>query len=330
MIQQVQGKRLKMAEIGRCRVYGPVPSRRLGMSLGVDLVPFKVCPFDCIYCQLGPTRVISVKRENFFPVQPLVEEVGRALERGPRPDVITLAGSGEPTLYKPLGRLISALKAITDIPVVLLTNGALFGDPVLRREAALADMVLPSLDAGDEGLFRIMNRPHESLALERVVAGLETFRSEYAGPIWLEVMVVAGLSDGEPQVRLVAEQARRIRPDRIHLNTPVRPSPLGPSAIVPQERLEALCSLFAPVAEVVADFKPGRGTRGDRIGEIEEQVLDLLARRPCTVEDAAAGLAASPNEVVKALAALESSGRIESRIHDMRRFYSAKGNKEKG
>ena len=327
MIQQDKGKRLKMDESGRRRVYGPVPSRRLGMSLGVDLVPFKVCPYDCIYCQLGPTRLLSARGENFFPVPALVEEVRCALDRGPRPDVITLAGSGEPALYKPLGRLIRSLKVITDIPVVLLTNGALFGDPEIRREAALADRVLPSLDAGDEGLFRIMNRPHESLTLEGVVTGLEIFRGEYAGPIWLEVMVVAGLSDGEPQMRLVAEQAWRMRPDRIHLNTPVRPSPLGPSAVVSQERLQALCSLFTPVAEVIADFKPGREARADTIGEIEERLLELLSRRPCTLEDAAAGLAAAPNEVVKALAALESSGRVESHIHDIRRFYWAPGKK---
>jgi wyosine [tRNA(Phe)-imidazoG37] synthetase (radical SAM superfamily) len=328
MIQQARGKRLESAEIGRRRVYGPVPSRRLGMSLGVDIVPFKVCPYDCIYCQLGPTRLVSTRRETFFPVHALVEQVKHAVDRGPRPDVITLAGSGEPTLYKPLGRLIRALKAITDIPVVLLTNGALFADPEIRREAALADRVLPSLDAGDEGLFRIMNRPRESITLERVVRGLETFRDEYAGPIWLEVMVVAGLSDGEPQARLLAEQARRIRPDRIHLNTPVRPSLLGPSAIVPQDRLQAICSLFTPAAEVIADFKPAREERGDRIGAIEGRLFELLARRPCTVEDAAAGLAAAPNEVVKALSALESSGRIESTIHDLHRFYSAKGNKK--
>jgi len=323
MRQQDQGTRLKTSQARRRRVYGPVPSRRLGMSLGVDLVPFKVCPYDCVYCQLGPTRLLSTRRESFFPVPALVEEVRRALDRGPRPDVITLAGSGEPTLYKPLGRLIRSLKAITDIPVVLLTNGALFGDPEIRREAALADRVLPSLDAGDEGLFRIMNRPHESLSLEGVVRGLETFRGEYAGPIWLEVMVVAGLSEGEPRMRLVAEQARRIGPDRIHLNTPVRPSPLGPLAIVSRERLEALCSFFTPVAEVIADFKPGREARAAQAGEMEERLLELLSRRPCTVEDAAAGLAAAPNEVVKALAALESSGRIESHIHDIRRFYWA-------
>ncbi|MGA9751783.1 MAG: radical SAM protein [Acidobacteriota bacterium] len=325
MIRPGLGRCAAKAPAGRRRVYGPVPSRRLGLSLGVDLVPFKVCPYDCIYCQLGPTRRLTTQREAFFPVEGLVEEVKRALERGPRPDVITLAGSGEPTLYTPLGGLIQALKAVTDIPVVLLTNGALFGDPALRREAALADRVLPSLDAGDEGFFRYVNRPHESLTLESVVAGLEVFRREYAGPIWLEVMVLAGLTDREPRPRLIAEQARRIGPDRIHLNTPVRPSALGPEAMAEPERLEELCALFTPTAEVVADFTPARASRGRGDNDLQKGLLELLSRRPCTMEDAAAGLGAAPNEVVKALAALEAAGRVGSRVHGQRRFYQVQG-----
>ncbi|MGC8722582.1 MAG: radical SAM protein [Acidobacteriota bacterium] len=325
MTRPLPGKHPAKASAGRRRVYGPVPSRRLGLSLGVDLVPFKACPYDCIYCQLGSTRRLTTQREAFFPVEGLVEEVRRALERGPRPDVITLAGSGEPTLYTPLGELIQALKAITNLPVVLLTNGALFGDPALRREAALADRVLPSLDAGDEEFFRTVNRPHESLTLESVVAGLEAFRREYAGPIWLEVMVLAGFTDREPRLRLIAEQARRIRPDRIHLNTPVRPSALGPEAIVRRERLEKMRALFTPAAEVMADFTPARSARVRGEEDLQKGLLELLSRRPCTVEDAAAGLGAAPNEVVKALAVLEAVGRVGSRMHGQRRFYQVQG-----
>jgi wyosine [tRNA(Phe)-imidazoG37] synthetase (radical SAM superfamily) len=308
-------------------VYGPVPSRRLGLSLGVDLVPFKACPCDCVYCQLGPTRRLTTERETFFPVAVLVEQVQRALEKGPRPDVITLGGSGEPTLYVPLGGLIEALKTITDIPVVLLTNGALFGDEAIRREAALADRVLPSLDAGDEEMFRAVNRPHESLTLASIVAGLEAFRREYAGPIWLEVMVVAGITDREPPMRLIAEKARRIAPDRIHLNTPVRPSSLGASGAVSRERLQAFARLFTPEAEVIADFKPSPVEANHRSGGLEDRLLDLISRRPCTVEDAAAGLAAAPNEVVKALAVLELSGQVTSRMQGSRRFYQAEGDR---
>lgn len=302
-----------------------MPSRRLGLSLGVDLVPFKVCPYDCLYCQLGGTRRLTTERETFFPVEQLVEHVGEALRRGPRPDVITLGGSGEPTLYEPLGALIEALKSAIGIPVVLLTNGALFGDASIRGEAVLADRVLPSLDAGDEEAFRAVNRPHESLTLEAVVSGLESFRKQYAGPIWLEVMVLAGITDNEAQMARLAEKARRISPDRIHLNTPVRPSPLGLSARVPQDRLQEFCGLFSPPAEVIAEYKRSAEAKDSRSGDLEERLIDLLSRRPCTVEDAAAGLAAAPNEIVKVLAGLESEGRVVSRIHGARCFYQLAG-----
>jgi wyosine [tRNA(Phe)-imidazoG37] synthetase (radical SAM superfamily) len=307
-------------------VYGPVPSRRLGLSLGVDLVPFKACPYDCVYCQLGPTRRLTTSRQTFASVAAVVQSVRRALERGPEPDVITLAGSGEPTLYKPLGKLIESLKRISKTPVALLTNGALFSDSAVRREAALADLVLPSLDAGDEGFFRYVNRPHPSLTLEKVAAGLEAFRREYGGPIWLEVMVVAGLTDRPPRMKFIAEKVRRIAPDRVHLNTPVRPCPLGLSAVVPPGRLEELCRLFSPAAEAVADYRAGRA-RGPRPSPAGagERLMALLARRPCTVEDAAEGLGASPNEIVKALSALQAQGAVRSRAHGERVFFWAGG-----
>ncbi|MGC8763315.1 MAG: radical SAM protein [Acidobacteriota bacterium] len=306
-------------------VYGPVPSRRLGLSLGVDLVPFKACPYDCIYCQLGPTRRLTASRQTFASVAAVVQSVRRALERGPEPDVITLAGSGEPTLYKPLGKLIESLKELSKVPVALLTNGALFGDGAVRREAALADLVLPSLDAGDEGFFRYVNRPHPSLTLEKVAAGLEAFRREYGGPVWLEVMVVAGLTDRRPRLELIAERVRRIAPDRVHLNTPVRPSPLGPSAVVPPERLEEFCALFTPRAEVIAEYPARPLAVGASTEAVEKQLLGLLARRPCTVEDAAAGLGAPANEILKALSALQAAGRVQSRSHAGKVFFWAEG-----
>lgn len=304
-------------------VYGPVPSRRLGRSLGVDLVPMKSCPYDCIYCQLGPTRRLTVRRQTFAPVACIVDEVRRALDRGAPPDAITLAGSGEPTLYTPLGGLIAALKAITQIPVVLLTNGALFGDADLRREAALADRVLPSLDAGDEEFFQAVNRPHDTLTLEKVVAGLEAFRAEYAGPIWLEVMVVARRTDRGLRLQRTAKQGQRIRPDRIQLNTPVRPGRLDRSAIVARERLEALCALFTPRAEVIADFEPTPGSGFEDREALQRRLLDLLARRPCTLDDAVAGLSASPNAVVKALAALQSVGLVRQKHQGPQSYFVA-------
>jgi wyosine [tRNA(Phe)-imidazoG37] synthetase (radical SAM superfamily) len=290
------------------QVYGPVPSRRLGASLGVDLVPFKVCSYDCVYCQLGPTRRISCEREAFLPPARLIEEIRRALVQGPLPDVITLAGSGEPTLYEPLGELIRALKALTGIPVALLTNGALFWKPEVRRDAALADLVLPSLDAGDEATFQAVNRPHPRLTLEETLQGLEAFRDEFRGSLWLEVMMVSGLNTREDQVRAIAREARRFRPDRVQLNTPVRPSRLGPEAIVAPDRLQAWCPLFTPAAEVIAAFQGTPSPTAAPTSLLAERLRELLARRPCTVEDASRGLSAAPAEVSKALAILLERG----------------------
>lgn len=302
-------------------IYGPVPSRRLGASLGVDLVPFKVCCYDCAYCQLGPTRRLSCEREAFVPPGRLVEEVRQALVQGPLPDVITLAGSGEPTLYEPLGELIQELKALTGIPVVLLTNGALFWKPDIRQDAALADLVLPSLDAGDEATFQIVNRPFPGLTLEEILQGLQAFRAEFTGALWLEVMLAAGLNTREDQVRAIARGARRLRPDRIQLNTPVRPSRLGPTAILPPDRLQACCSLFTPEAEVIAAYQGPCSPSEARVSSLVERLADLLARRPCTVEDLSLGLSAPPNEVVKALAFLQGRGRVRREQQGERTFY---------
>jgi wyosine [tRNA(Phe)-imidazoG37] synthetase (radical SAM superfamily) len=182
---------------------------------------------------------------------------------------------------------------------------------------------MPSLDAGDEATFQAVNRPHADLSLEKVIEGLAAFRSEFAGSLWLEVMLVSRMNSQENQIRSIAREARRLRPDRIQLNTPVRPSCLGPDAIVTPDRLQAWCSLFTPTAEVIAAFKglPSRYTAP--IMPLAERLLDLLARRPCTVADASQGLSATPNEVIKALAILQDRGEVRREQQGERTFYVA-------
>jgi wyosine [tRNA(Phe)-imidazoG37] synthetase (radical SAM superfamily) len=306
----------------RRHVYGPVPSRRLGASLGVDVVPLKVCPYDCIYCQLGPTRTLSAERSLYFPVEEILADVDRRLRLWPPPDVITVAGSGEPTLYAGLGALLDGIKRITDMRVALLTNGALFHRADVRAEAARADIVLPSLDAGDEATFRGVNRPVSGLTLNKVVEGLAAFRREYRGEIWLEVMVVAGITDTPEHVRAIAALARRIAPDRIQLNTPVRPTFDERAAPVPAARLAELARLFSPAAEVIAEWGEGHDQALSRAPESEE-VLALLRRRPCTADDVAAGLGLHPNAVVKALAGLEQQGEVHCVLSGGRVFWHA-------
>jgi wyosine [tRNA(Phe)-imidazoG37] synthetase (radical SAM superfamily) len=304
------------------RVYGPVPSRRLGASLGVDVVPLKVCPYDCIYCQLGPTRTLTAERAFFFSVEEVLAGVERRMRLWPPPDVITMAGSGEPTLYAGLGALIEGIKRLTDTPVVVLTNGALFHRADVRAEAARADIVLPSLDAGDEATFQLVNRPVPGLTLEQVVDGLAAFHRAYRGEVWLEVMVVAGITDTPEHIRAIARLARRIAPDRIQLNTPVRPTFEERAAPVPASRLAELGRLFSPAAEVIAEWGEG-GDQALRRAPESEEVLALLRRRPCTVDDVAAGLGLHPNPVVKTLAGLEHQGEVRRVLSGGRVFWHA-------
>jgi len=304
-------------------VYGPVPSRRLGASLGVDVVPLKVCSYDCIYCQLGATRELTRTRRAFFPASEVLAEVGERLRRWPPPDVITIAGSGEPTLYAGLGEVIDGIKGMTEIPVALLTNGALFCRPDVRREAARADLVLPSLDAGDEETFRMVNRPAPGLTLEEVVNGLAEFRREFHGKIWLEVMVLAGITETPEQIRAIARLAYRIAPDRIQLNTAVRPTFNEAAAPVTAERLAELSRFFTPEAEVIAEWG-GRHRDGPaRRAPQSDAVLALLRRRPCTVDDIAGGLNLHPNAVLKALGSLEREGEVHRVLRDGHVFWHA-------
>jgi wyosine [tRNA(Phe)-imidazoG37] synthetase (radical SAM superfamily) len=295
---------------GRTRrlVYGPVGSRRFGVSLGVDPVPPKTCCYDCIYCQQGRTTRMSVERERFYPVEEVIAQVRDAVERGPRPDVVTLAGSGEPTLYRPLGRLIEELRAQTGAPVVLLTNGALASDPEVCEQAARADVVGPSLDAGDEETFQRINRPHPSIRFDRMVAGLRELSRRSRGRTDLEVFLARGVNDSDEQVRAIAEMARSIAPDSVQLNTAVRPVPGDLDLAVEPERLDVLAEAFGPTCRVIASFD--RVARR-RAGVDPARVLEVLERRPCTAEEIAASLGVSLPHVRMALSKLERLGRVE-------------------
>ena len=298
-------------------VYGPVPSRRLGRSLGVDLVPFKTCTYDCVYCQLGRTTSKSLRRGRWVDPKAVVAQVRDGLSS--KPDIIALAGSGEPTLDAGIGAVIDGIKAITGVPVAVITNGSLLGRPAVRRDLAAADIVLPSLDAPSEELYQRVNRPHASLHLDGLVEGLVSFRAAYKGEIWLEVMLLAGMTAREPEVRRLAGLVARIAPDRIQLNTAVRPPAESFAAPVDRATLDELAALFTPHAEVIADLPASAGNGV----AAEADVLELVCRRPCTVADIAAGLGIHRGEALKAATALVNRGAVELHTHEGRSFYLA-------
>ncbi len=272
------------------RVFGPVYSRRLYKSLGIDLVPFKTCTQDCIYCQLGPTTCKSLERGSFCNVADIIEELEQKLKKV-SPDYITLAGSGEPTLCKELGEIISKIKKITSIPVAVLTNGLLFFQPDVRADLLQADVVCPSLDAGNEYTFQRVNKPDPAIDFETFLNGLIQFRNEYKGKIWLEVLLIRDITE---EIIQIAQCSAQINPDRIHLNTVTRP-PADPSISgLTLSELEEFVCLFTPTAEVIAEYPTLPDTSIPQQKEIQyEDILSVLQRHPCSLSELSFALGVS-------------------------------------
>ena len=299
-------------------LFGPVPSRRLGRSLGVDLIPPKTCPYDCIYCEVG--RTTCQTRERFaYQTEAIIEELADYLQNPDvRPDVITLAGSGEPTLNLGLGRIIREIKAMSPIPVAVLTNGALLYLPEVRRELAAADLVLPSLDAGRAETYAAINRPLPELSFESLLDGLRAFRREYQGRLWLEVMLLKGLNDTEEELTLLRRALQKIAPDKIQLNTAVRPVVDDSARPLDQAEMEAAAVLLGGPVEVIASF-----SRADIAGSPrqDEDLVDMLSRRPMTAPDLAQALGLPLVQVVARLKHLLDSGRISHNRYHNEEFY---------
>lgn len=299
-------------------VFGPVASRRLGRSLGVDLVPHKTCSYNCIYCQLGATTNRTIERGPYVSISGVMREVESKLASTAAPDYITLSGSGEPTLQVELGALIAGIKHITDRPVAVLTNGSLLGREDVQAELSAADLVIPSLDAGDATMFQRVNRPHPQLRFEQVVDGLIRFRRHFPGRVWLEVFLLAGLTTADDQMAKIRDLADGVAPDRIQLNTVVRPpaDPLARPASV--EELSHAAQLLGERAEVV-DERPDSDTTG-MVAPRADEITALLRRRPCTLDDLASGLGAHRLQVAKRVAELLRAQVIVMRQHG-RQFY---------
>ena len=292
-------------------VFGPVASRRLGLSLGVDVVPYKVCPYDCVYCQVGATTTATLQRSEFFPLALILDQLRDALQTGVDPDYITLSGCGEPTLYSRLGELVDAIRQMSDKPIAVITNGALLHDPGVRAGLLHTDLVLPSLDGGDEEVWRRVNHPCAHLRFSDVVEGLVTFAREYGGLIWLEVMLVEGAGDPGESVPALRRIIERVRPHRVQLNTIVRP-PVGSGVTgVSPQRLQEIADRLGPPAEIIASFS--RTPHSAPGAQGEEGILDLLARHPCTVADVVAGLGVNADRAQELLEGLCRSGRATLR-----------------
>ncbi|RLD93826.1 MAG: radical SAM protein [Aquificota bacterium] len=300
-------------------LFGPVPSRRLGLSLGVDLVPYKVCSYDCIYCEVGPTTLKTVERKKYVPLEEVKRELEAFWSLEVETDFITFSGFGEPTLHIGIGELISWIRERFPLPVAVLTNGSLLRDPQVRKELMGAHVVLPSLDAGTQEVYRVINRPHPSISFQDMVDGLEIFTRGFSGEVWLEVLLVKGVNDHPQELEALAGLVKRINPARVQLNTVVRPPAHGGEPLSLEE-LEALMPLFGPRAEVVA--YPTDKKAKEREG-LRDAIVETVARRPCSKEDIAKVLGVSALEVAKYLGELLDEGRLEAVRHGNQIFYKA-------
>ena len=303
------------------RIFGPVPSRRLGRSLGVDVVPYKTCTFDCVYCECGATSRLTCEREEFFPLEQILDELADALgELSVPPDVITLSGAGEPTLYSRLGELIAGAGAAGGLPVAVITNSSLLFIPEVRGELARADIVLPSLDAALEAPFRRTNRPHSSCTLARLIGGLGAFLDEYAGRVLFEILLVEGYNTDSDSLDALASFVSTHRVDSIQLNTAVRPGTERGVRPLSRARLAEICRLFGPRCEVVA----AAGTRARHEDfAAAGRILALIERRPCTAEDIHRALGVPLQGAVKLLEMLISRGCVVAGEHGGEIFYTA-------
>ena len=309
-------------------VYGPVPSRRLGRSLGIDPIPPKTCNWNCVYCQLGRTSPMTAVRRDYFPSDAIVAQVRSALEcRGSGEiDWLTFVGSGEPTLHVGLGQMIRRVKNFTDIPVAVITNGALLHRADVREELAAADAVLPSLDAGSETLYRRINRPLPQPNLERILEGLAAFRRDYAGKLWVEVMLVKDLNDNDEALYDLAAALRRFEPDEVHVSLPVRPP--AESWVEPPDE-EGLMRATVILSEAARLIHPVHGDF-DLSSDLDvvDAVLAVITRHPLREEELTRALHRwAPGGVAAALAELHASGRVRTITRLGQTFWSAAGAK---
>lgn len=306
-------------------LFGPVPSRRLGMSLGIDLVPHKVCTLNCIYCECGRTTKLTLERNEYVPYDAVVKELQHYLTNNPVPDYITFSGSGEPTLNSRIGDVLQFIKSnYPNIPVAVLTNGTLFYQKQVRTELLNADVVLPSLDAASDLSFRKINRPFHKLNINEYIKGLVDFRKEYSGKIWLEVLILPGYNDNPEDLQLLKEAFEKIKPDSIQLNTLDRPGTIDGLRTASKHELKQIVDFWnLDNVEIIAAAPERKKVKSYR-EDTETAIWETICRRPCTIDDLVKILGLHINEINKYLDVLESENKIESVRQERGLFYQRK------
>jgi len=306
-------------------LFGPVPSRRLGMSLGIDLIPKKVCSLNCVYCEVGKTTKLTTDRLEYVKFDKVVAELRDFMSSHPRIDYITFSGSGEPTLNSRIGDVLNFIKAnYPDVKTAVLTNGTLLTDKNLRQELLKADVILPSLDAAGQEAFKKINRPAHGILLQDYIQGLIDLRKEYEGKIWLEVLFLKGYNDSEDELIRLKEAIEKIKPDSVQLNTLDRPGTTEKLIPLSKDELQHIIDFWEfDNAEIIAS-QVERTTISSYRSDVASAILETIARRPCTLYDLHRLLGIHVNEINKYLGTLETEGKITAQSLDRGIFYELK------
>jgi len=281
-------------------LFGPVPSRRLGVSLGVDLIPYKVCSFDCVYCEVGKTTTLTTKAKEYITFYDVIDELKDYLSNRPKLDYITFSGSGEPLLNSKIGNIVEYLKKYyPEYKISLLTNASLLSDKDIKKKLLEIDLILPSLDAAEQRVFEKINRPHRALKIEDIIDGLIEFRRASRAQMWLEVFVLTGYNDSPEHMDMLKKALTRINPDRVQLNTLDRPGTvfdLEPASI---QDLQAIAELLSPLKTEVISSSAKNVQVDSFQQDIYDTILQTLQRRPCTDDDLCSLLGKHRNELNK-------------------------------
>ena len=304
-------------------IFGPVPSRRLGMSLGVDLILYKTCSYDCLYCQVGKTTSKTIDSDCFFQVRDVIEELERAMANN-SPDTITLAGSGEPTLHSKIDEVIASIRGITNVKIAVLTNGSCFWKDEIRERVLGADIILPTLCTASEKTFRLIHRPHPDINSSLVIEGLKKLRHDFKKELFLEVVLLSGINDTEEEIEKLKKTIGFISPDRIQLNTVVRPPSDSRALPVGRAKMEEVWEFFGEKAEIVAEGRE-RLSAGGKDG-LEEKIMDMAKRRPLRSADISRALGVSINEIENLVKALSIKGFLLRREYSGEIYYLTNNN----
>jgi len=303
-------------------VYGPVPSRRLGNSLGIDRIPSKTCNYQCIYCQLGKTTNFTNERKDFYPKKEIIKEMEESINLNKNKfDYITFVGSGEPTLCKSLGELILKAKKLSKKPICIITNGSLFYREDVREELMFSDVVLPTLDAGDEKLFIKINRPHPSIKFEKMIQGYIDFRKEFSGKFWIEIMLMKGINDSKEELLKIKNKLDLIKPDRIDVNVPIRPPAESWVQIPDKNIISTLNDVFGEYNNI--NF-PERGKFSVFSSNFEMELKKLLERHPMRQEQIFETFSSkkfNEQDILLQLNTLASQNKIKKVIYNNQPFW---------